>query len=227
MHLKPVRTVAKISGPAAEDCMDLIRHGLDRLGHREHSGGLSALLLGRTVSCDPLSGEPVLLLVQRELLRALAQVLVSATAEVRPKAPMSLGRHVPGNPFIGIDVEQNPPVLGREIAPFRRGWGMHEAALSVIAHERLRELRADLAVRIATFSASGGALLVVRALELVVAPSLSVQVFKGRRTVVRRWCVDAHHSLLAVTLVPWPKLQSRDTLVVYADEMQPTRRHVD
>jgi hypothetical protein len=188
---------------------------------------LSALLLGRTVSGNPLSDQPLFLLVQSELLRALAQVSVSATAEVCPKAPMGLGRHVARNPFIGIDVEENPPVLGGEIAPFRRGYGMHEAALSVISHERLRELHADVAVRIATFSTSCGELLVVRALELVVPRGFSVQIFKGRRTVVRWWCVDAHHALLAVTLVPWPKLQSRDTLVVYADEMQATRRHLD
>jgi len=171
------------------------------------------------VSCDPLLDQALLLLVQCQLLGALMEILFSASPEVGAKTTMGLGRHLPSNSFVRIDVEQDAPALGGQIAALRRRCGMHQSALNAIAHERLRELCAELALRLATFRANCRALLVVRALKLVVPCGFPVQVFKGRRAIVRGWRVRPNHALLAVALIPRPKLEPCDALVVHGDEM--------
>jgi len=199
---KPVDAVAQVSRPVAKHGEGVIRHRLDRFGHRDDAGGLPALLVGRPMTGDPPRDLALFLLVQRELLGALTEVCISAVAEVSTESPMGLRGHVPRDPFIGIDVEQDTPVLRREKAALRRRCGMHECALGAIAHERRRKLRPKLPLAVAAFCASRSPLLLVRALELVVPRSLSKEIFKRRWAIVRRRGIDTDDALLVITVVP-------------------------
>jgi DNA replication protein DnaC len=112
---------------------------------------------------DPFRDLASFLLVERELLGALAEVVLAACPKVGSKPPMGFRRYVAGNTFITIDVEQHTAVLSAQITALWRRCGMHEGALVAVAHERLRQLRAQLPLCVAALGAHRGPLLVVRA----------------------------------------------------------------
>ncbi len=70
---------------------------------------------------DPLRDEPLLLLVQRELLRPLLEILLPLGTLVGPEPAGRLKRHGLGQHGILGDVEDDPPALGLDTAsPLRR-----------------------------------------------------------------------------------------------------------
>lgn len=88
--------------------------------------------------------------MQRELRGTILQVTFTASAEVRTKPPMRLGGDVSRWRVVSRRVKQHTPMLGREEAALRCWRGMHQRALIGIAEERLRELRAAVALGIAS-----------------------------------------------------------------------------
>jgi hypothetical protein len=96
VRVKPVDAVAQISRPVAKHGEGIIRHRVDHFGHREDASGLPALLLGRPMRDDPFRDLASFLLVERELLGALAEVVLAACPKVGSKPPMGFRRYVAG-----------------------------------------------------------------------------------------------------------------------------------
>ena len=153
MRLESVGAVPHVSIVVGDCGEALVRHGLYRFGHRQDAGSLSTLLVGRPMGRYPLGNHSLFLLVQRQLLRPGPKVVIAALAEIGPKATMGFRRDILCKSLISAHVEQHSPVLAGEIAALRRRCGMNEGALRAVTQKRLRQLSAELTLRIAPFSA--------------------------------------------------------------------------
>lgn len=67
---------------------------LNRLPHRKDSCNYLRLLFGRAARRDPLSDEPLLLLVKRQLVGPAPKILLATHAQVRAKMTVRFERYV-------------------------------------------------------------------------------------------------------------------------------------
>src|SRR5438132_8659256 len=92
MRLEAFRAIEGIHRPATEWLEGLLRHEVHHFRHRQHTGPVARLLLGRTVRHNPFSHHPFLLRVDGELGGVRVSLLLRALAKVRAKPPMRLWR---------------------------------------------------------------------------------------------------------------------------------------
>jgi hypothetical protein len=78
------------------------------------------LILG-SMKGDPLRHEPLLFLVQRQLLRTVLLNALSLRAKVSSKPAARFGRHLLGRSKISVGCEDESPLLGDDIASLRCG----------------------------------------------------------------------------------------------------------
>lgn len=205
----------------------LIGHGLDSFVEREDTGDLARLLVGRTVSRDPVAHEAPLLGVDSDLTAVCLLRTTLLRAEVALEAAERLERHVTRGSAIAPRVETNTPAFRRDLAATRCWGGVSDGSLARIGEKHARDLASPVRFGFLPRGTRCCALGVKRALVLVVPRGVLEEHLDGRWRVVDRRRVNRPDALIAVHLEARAKLEARDALRVDMDKVQAGNRNND
>jgi hypothetical protein len=190
--LQPLRTIAHVDGKAAVHREHLIRDSFDRFSHRKHASRLSDLLLFSPTVGHPLGDESLLLLVQRELGRAILPISLLLGSEVRSEAAMCFGRHLFREPLVDSDVEEQASTVGDDVAALGRRRRMSDSPLSLVREERLCGALAACTIIVGALRALSRALRIVSGFEFMILRRGSIQLVDRGRSVVDRRRINAN-----------------------------------